>query len=62
MGLKEADAFQRLVFRQPSCLGVALRRLKEADAFQRLVCEIHMANDVQRQASKKQTPFSVWYP
>ena len=36
-------------------------RLKEADAFQRLVCERVPEPVRDKPASKKQTPFSVWY-
>ena len=37
-------------------------RLKEADAFQRLVCRHQLTiRGLSPSASKKQTPFSVWY-
>ena len=62
-GLKEADAFQRLVLRPVGRLIGAYSRLKEADAFQRLVCwTARKSCRDGRRASKKQTPFSVWYP
>ena len=39
--LKEADAFQRLVYYRVRHDGTPTSRLKEADAFQRLVWLIH---------------------
>ena len=84
--LKEADAFQRLVYAPPPSPFPLPYRLKEADAFQRLVLDsagggrdrevgLKEADAFQRLvldrkrtnvyalygASKKQTPFSVWY-
>ena len=38
-----------------------VNRLKEADAFQRLVSPVWIFFSHGRTASKKQTPFSVWY-
>ena len=38
-----------------------LPSLKEADAFQRLVCSQYRRYVEYNHASKKQTPFSVWY-
>ena len=62
MRLKEADAFQRLVCRTRSCSPSVWRCLKEADAFQRLVYLGNPRAEFSlRRASKKQTPFSVWY-
>ena len=87
VGLKEADAFQRLVCDSRPChadsdctpqrsrrlsasgmravspaVGRARGSLKEADAFQRLVSAVvRRARLGGLSASKKQTPFSVWY-
>ena len=61
--LKEADAFQRLVSHQNPTPLPTQSRLKEADAFQRLVL-VDMRGRTRGRfpnASKKQTPFSVWY-
>ena len=60
--LKEADAFQRLVYEREWVNGNLVIRLKEADAFQRLVLKRRAAGmALAAMASKKQTPFSVWY-
>ena len=63
MSLKEADAFQRLVSAAARRLWSRTTCLKEADAFQRLVCARTRLCLCQAggAASKKQTPFSVWY-
>ena len=62
-GLKEADAFQRLVLMGRLQGLIAPKCLKEADAFQRLVFATQLGlTSAAGAASKKQTPFSVWYP
>ena len=60
--LKEADAFQRLVWTSGAAATARRRHLKEADAFQRLVFGgVVRGVYLVQYTSKKQTPFSVWY-
>ena len=63
MGLKEADAFQRLVYTPPfldSVYGFPASK-KQTPFSVWYVPELQPLASAVKNASKKQTPFSVWY-